>query len=395
MDDVSIVGAGIVGLATAYQILKEKPHLKVSLFEKENEIGLHQTGRNSGVVHTGVYYKPGSLKALNCIAGRQELLRFCDAEGIPYKKRPKLILASNAKERQTLQEIFLRGQANQVPGLALLQREEVLERELLVSAEEALLVPDCHIIHFKEVALALSRKIESMGGKIFYGHEIVHFLTEDDRVVLLGKENTHFSRFALNCAGLHSDRLAKGLSKHQIIPFRGEYYMLRKEREGMVKSLIYPVPDPQFPFLGVHLTEMMDGRLEAGPNAVLAFAREGYKWSQFSLKDMGRLLQYPGFWKMALRYWKAGCYEMARSLSKKLFLKDLQKLVPSLREEDLTQGGSGIRAQVVTREGKLLDDFAFARQGNVLHVLNAPSPAATASFAIGRSLAEKVFKIFS
>lgn len=387
--DIAIVGAGIVGLATAYQLLQKRPDLRICLFEKEKEVGCHQTGRNSGVVHTGVYYKPGSLKARNCLAGRSLLLRFCEEEGILYKKKEKLIVATSPKEFGPLEEIFSRGKANGVPGVRLLSSEELREKEPHCNALKALLVPHCHIVDFKKVALRLAEKIQEKGGKIVYGEKIQEILREKGGVVLVG-ENRFFARFAINCAGLHSDRLAKNASPHQIVPFRGEYYTIRKEKQKIVNSLIYPVPNPEFPFLGVHLTEMANGALEAGPNAVLAFAREGYRGSDFVFQDVWQWARYSGFWKMALRYWKAGCYEMARSWSKRLFLKDLQKLVPSLTEEDLLPGGSGVRAQVVTKEGRLLDDFAFAEEENILHVLNAPSPAATASFAIGAALAEKV-----
>lgn len=388
--DVVIVGAGIVGLATAYQILCLKPNWTVRILEKECKPALHQTGRNSGVVHTGVYYKPGSLKAKNCIQGRKELLAFCDAEGVPYQKMHKLIVATKTTELESLEEILRRGEANQVPGLRRLSKEAVQEIEPNVNALQALYIPECHIIDYKAVADALCKWIQKRGGAIEFSEPLINIRKEGSICLSTGKNREYRSRFFINCTGLHSDRIALSTTsnvEHKILPFRGEYYELNPEKKGVVNGLIYPVPDPAFPFLGVHLTPMINGKVEAGPNAVLAFAREGYQKTDFKLKDLADTLSYPGFWRMAAKYWRAGAYEMARSMSKKLFLNDLQRLVPSIQETDLHPGGAGIRAQVVTKEGKLLDDFAFLQDQNILHVLNAPSPAATASFSIGRVLA--------
>jgi len=384
--DVVIAGAGIVGLATAYQLLHSHPDWKIIILEKEAAAALHQTGRNSGVVHTGIYYKPGSLKAKNCIEGRKELLTFCDTEGIAYQKKHKLIVATRDEEFPRLLEILTRGQMNRVPGIRLLSEEQVHELEPHVQALQAILIPECHIIDYKQVAQALCRWIQQHGGQIVFNEPLTE-LREEGHI----RTNSYSCRYFINCTGLHSDRIARnatGTVPHQILPFRGEYYELAEEKKNLVQGLIYPVPDPKFPFLGVHLTPMMNGKVEAGPNAVLAFAREGYRKRDFDWADMKELLGYSGFWQMAARYWKPGVYEIIRSMSKRLFLKDLQRLVPSIQAKDLSPGGVGIRAQVVTREGKLLDDFAFMRQGNMLHVINAPSPAATASFAIGRTLAQ-------
>lgn len=388
--DVIIAGAGIVGLATAYQLLRSKPHLKVLILEKESGPALHQTGRNSGVVHTGVYYKPGSLKAKNCIEGRKELLKFCDTENIHYQKKYKLIVATRSEEKLKLQEILSRGQTNGVPGIKLLSKEQVLEIEPEVNALEALFIPECHIISYREVAKALCNWIQKNGGEIIFNEPIEEARSEGKECAVIGKNKSYKSHFFINCTGLYSDRIARaslGKIDHQILPFRGEYYELVEEKRRLVQGLIYPVPDPKFPFLGVHLTPMVDGKVEAGPNAILAFAREGYRKTDFNWKDTKEVLSYSGFWQMAYKYWKAGAYEMVRSFSKQIFLRDLQRLVPAIEAKDLHPGGCGIRAQVVTKEGKLLDDFAFLQEKNMLHVLNAPSPAATASFSIGRYLA--------
>lgn len=391
--DITIAGAGMIGLATAYQLIRK--NLRVLVLEKESAPALHQSGRNSGVVHTGVYYKPGSLKAKNCIEGRKELLSFCEMRGISFQKKYKLIVANRKEEAPRLRELLARGQTNGVPGLKLLSKEEVLEIEPNVNAIEALLVPECHIIEYKRVAEALCDWIKEQGSSIEFNEPLIEVKSDGLTCITQGKNRAYSSSFFINCTGVHSDRVTRsslGNATHQILPFRGEYYSLSPEKKEMVRGLIYPVPDPKFPFLGVHLTPQINGPIEAGPNAVLAWAREGYKKTDFSWKDTKETLMYSGFWKMAFRYWKAGAYEMARSLSKELFLRDLQRLVPSIEARDLHPGGSGIRAQVVTREGKLLDDFAFQREGRMLHVLNAPSPAATASFSIGQTLAEMILK---
>ena len=391
--DVVIAGAGIVGLATAYQLMRLHPDWKIQILEKESKPALHQTGRNSGVVHTGVYYKPGSLKAKNCTLGRGELLSFCDQENIPYQKKYKLIVATRNEELPRLDEIFKRGLANGVPDLSILSQEQVVELEPNLNAIQALYVPHCHIIDYSRVAEGLCNWILRNGGLIAFNQPLIDVL--DGGRTCVAKSETYQTRIFINCTGLHSDRLAQkatGKTLHQILPFRGEYYELTPEKKNVVKGLIYPVPDPRFPFLGVHLTPMMNGKIEAGPNAVLAYAREGYRKTDFDWNDVKQILSYPGFWRMAAKYWKSGVYEFIRSSTKKIFLKDLRRLVPSLEEKDLLPGGAGIRAQVVTNEGKLCDDFAFMQENNMLHVLNAPSPAATASFAIGKTIAEMVEK---
>jgi L-2-hydroxyglutarate oxidase len=386
-NDVLIIGAGIVGLATAYQLLKAKPSLKLLILEKEKEVGLHQTGRNSGVIHSGVYYKPGSLKAKNCLEGRKALLQFCEEQEIPTQKLGKVIIATKAEELGKLLDIAERGRLNGVQGLELIGPERLKEIEPHVSALQALWVPECHVVHFGTVASRLAQAVRALGGEIALETEV----TGIKNAVVETSRQTYHAGTLINCAGLFSDRIAR-LSKekveHQILPFRGEYFELSKRE--LVNGLIYPVPNPKFPFLGVHLTRRIDGSVEAGPNAVLAFAREGYRKRDFNGRDCLEYLKYPGFWKMAGRYGSVGLYELYRSFRKRAFLKDVQKLIPAIEEKDLASGGSGVRAQVVTRDGKLLDDFALLQEGKRYHVLNAPSPAATASFAIGRFIAHEV-----
>lgn len=385
--DCLVIGAGLVGLATAYQILVSDPGLKVVVCDKEAKPAFHQSGRNSGVVHSGVYYKPGSLKAKNCREGRAELLRFAK-ERVKVQDVHKVILAQTPREEEYLLELVKRAEANGILGAEIVGSERLREIEPNARATQALYLPNCQIIDYPTVAEELCKEIREKGGEIVFDEEIRKF--GKDRVI--GSKQEYESKVVINCAGLHSDKIAKaclGSAEHQILPFRGEYYLLRDEKRSLVKGLIYPVPDPQFPFLGVHLTPMVNGKVEAGPNAVLAMAREGYRRTDFRLRDMGDVLSYPGFWKMAGKYWKAGVYEMARSASKHLFVKDVQRLLPAIVDADLIPGGTGIRAQVVKKDGLLMDDFCIREDIRSIHVVNAPSPAATACFAIGRTIAEK------
>ncbi len=386
--DCLVIGAGVVGLATAYQILTLNPKLKVIVCEKEQKPAEHQSGRNSGVVHSGIYYKPGTLKAKNCMQGRADLLRYCQEFNLPVLSIHKVIVAQTQQEEAYLQELCARAKANGVLGVQVFGPEKLKEVEPNVRAAKALYLPHCSVVDYRQVADALCEAIRKAGGEIIFGEEIVEF----HKGVVIGRKNNYQPRVSINCAGLYSDRIAKvfmGFVEHRICPFRGEYYLLRDEKRSLIKGMIYPVPDPRFPFLGVHLTPMVNGRVEAGPNAVLALAREGYKWTDFKLGDMGELMAFPGFWKMAFKYWKSGCYEMARSMSKYLFVRDVQRLVPSIDGRDLVPGGSGIRAQVIKKDGSLMDDFAFMEDKHSIHVINAPSPAATACFSIGRTIAEK------
>ena len=390
--DIAIIGAGIVGLATAYQLLRLRPHLKLTILEKESGPGRHQTGHNSGVVHSGIYYKPGSLKAKNCIAGRKELLAFLQEHNIPHRQIHKVIVAKEASELPRLEELFQRGMANGVENIELIAAARLREIEPHVAGLKAIYLPRCFIVDYRKVAEVLCQTIQQMGVNIVFQQTVNAWVPTTEGLLIRTQNEEYRTGQLINCGGLFSDRLAKNDSEisHQIFPLRGEYYTLSPQAQTLVQGLIYPVPDPRFPFLGVHLTPMMNGKVEAGPNAVLAWAREGYSKKDFSFRDLTEVLRYPGFWRMAVRYWKIGAYEMARSYSKRLFVKDLQKLIPCLRAQDLKEGGSGVRAQVVTREGKLLDDFAIQKQGPAIHVINAPSPAATASFAIGKTIAEMV-----
>lgn len=380
--DVVIIGAGIVGLATAYQLLKDNPVRSVTVLEKESTVARHQTGNNSGVIHSGVYYRPGSLKAKNCVEGRRLLLDFVQEHGIKHRKLHKLIVATHEEELPRLHTLYDRGVKNGVQALELLDKTRAKELEPHVAALQALYLPESYILDYKQVAEKIAEEVKRLGGEILFDTK-VHAIKEG--IVISSQGMFKFQRL-INCAGLHADHFTQS-QEHRIIPFRGEYYTLAAQAETLVQGLIYPVPDPKFPFLGVHLTPMVHGGVEAGPNAVLALAREGYSWRAISLQETMKTLSYPGFWKMSARHWKVGLFEVARSLSKKRFVKDLQRLMPDLREEDLVSGGAGVRAQAISRRGDLLDDFCIQAEGRGTHVLNAPSPAATSCFSIGKYLA--------
>lgn len=392
--DVVIIGAGILGLSTALALLKKSPSLKVALLEKEARIAFHQTGHNSGVIHSGIYYKPGSLKAENCRKGVKLLYTYLDQKGIPYEKCGKLIVAKNEQELPALAELERRGKANGVPGLKLIHKEEIKEYEPHCAGIRALFSPDTAIVDYVDVAEAYLKDIQAAGGTLYLNQKVVKVKNLPDGVVLETEDAHYLAKQVVNCSGFYADKVAnlsdRSISSKQIIPFRGEYYELKPEKRGLVKGLIYPVPNPEFPFLGVHLSKTMDGRVEAGPNAVLAMAREGYKKSDFSLSAVKDYLAYPGFWKMASQYWKVGLYELYRSYSKQAFLKSLQTLIPELTKEDLIPAEAGVRSQVVLPSGKLQDDFLLIEQPRWVHVLNAPSPAATASLAIGEKIASLV-----
>jgi (S)-2-hydroxyglutarate dehydrogenase len=383
--DLIVVGGGIVGLATAYQYRQSCIQARIAILEKEAEIGLHQTGRNSGVVHSGIYYKPGSLKAKNCVAGAQALLTFCDTHGIPYERCGKLIVATEKDELPRLNELEQRGQANGVKGLRRISQTEIRELEPAAAGIEALFSPYTAIVDFKEVAKTLLRLLLEGGAEIFFSEEAISIKPK----CVITKNRTFEGKTIVNCSGLYSDRLGRSRDL-KILPFRGEYYQLKPEACSLVKGLIYPVPDPSLPFLGVHLNRTIRGNVEAGPNAVLAFSREGYQYDNVSFRDLWDAFSFPGFWKLTYNYWKVGAYEFYRSLSKQAFLRSLQKLVPSLKKEDLILGRSGVRAQVVSRDGSLCDDFCLKQEEGVIHVLNAPSPAATSSLAIGKHISKLI-----
>jgi len=383
--DGVIVGGGIVGLAVAMRMLQTRGSLRIAVLEKESVLGSHQTGHNSGVIHSGLYYRPGSLKARLCIEGARRLTQFCEENGVPYRLCGKVVVACEPEELPFLEELLKRGTANGIEGLRLLNPSEVRRFEPHVDCIQGMYVPTTGIVDFQRVAQAYARVIEASGGHLLVNHRVTAIRHSGDVVTIGTDRGSFMARWLVNCAGLHADLVARlsGLEPDcRIVPFRGEYYEIRKERAHLVNALIYPVPDPRFPFLGVHFTRMIDGKVEAGPNAVLAWAREGYTRTGFHLRDSFESLSYPGFWRLAARCWKPGLQEVLRSFSKDLFHKALQRLIPSVRREDLIPGGAGVRAQALKRDGSLLDDFLVVRHGRAVHVLNAPSPAATSSLAI-------------
>ncbi len=389
--DLVIIGGGIVGLATAMTLARSYPDLHLAVIEKEREIARHQTDHNSGVIHSGIYYRPGSLKANLCVLGAQRLVQFCRTNAIPFELCGKLVVATEPSEIPRLGELYRRGTANGVPGLRLMGPTEAMDIEPHTRCLRALHVPTTGIVNFREVAQAYTGQFSSLGGKVLVDHRVQSIQDQPDGIRLVTSQGTILSRFLINCAGLYSDRVAtmSGTSiPCRIVPFRGEYYQVRPERKHLVRGLIYPVPDPRFPFLGVHFTRMTNGKVEAGPNAVLAWAREGYRKSDIAWGELAEILQYKGFWHLVSRYWKPGCKEMIRSFSKARFAQALQKLVPEISREDLLPGGSGVRAQALTNDGSLLDDFVILQKGRMMHVLNAPSPAATSSLAIAGYLKE-------
>ncbi len=396
--DLTIIGGGIVGLASALEVVQRHPQLKLLVLEKEDRLAAHQTGHNSGVIHSGIYYKPGSLKAQTCVSGARDLVAFCEEHGIPYERCGKVVVATAAEELPRLEELFRRGTANGVAGLEMIGPERLREIEPHATGIKALYVPTTGIIDFPRVAHTYARLVREKGGEIKTGHRVQKIAQADGGLVLETSQGAVQSKFLINCGGLFSDRLARMAGANpdlQIIPFRGEYYTIAPQRRGLVKNLIYPVPDPALPFLGVHFTRTIAGLVEAGPNAVLAFAREGYRTTDFDLLDLRETLTFPGFWAMSRKYWQTGIGEMYRSLSKRAFLKALQRLLPDLTIADLQPGGSGVRAQAIATSGALVDDFIIAITGNALHVLNAPSPGATASLAIGRLIVEKAAQAFA
>jgi L-2-hydroxyglutarate oxidase len=386
MDDVIITGGGIVGLATAYRILQLTPGLKLSVLEKENEPARHQTGNNSGVIHSGIYYKPGSLKARNCIEGYKQLTDFCSVHAIPYEICGKIIVATTSDEIPALDRLFARGSENGLKGLKRLNADEIKEYEPHVTGLSAVHVPQTGIVDYKMVSIKLVEEIIRLGGKVHFNEKVVNIIQTDKNAVIETESNEYPSRLTVNCAGLYSDKIASLTDKNlnvKIIPFRGEYYKIRPEKKHLVRNLVYPVPDPEFPFLGVHFTRMINGGVEAGPNAVLAYAREGYTKSKINPSELAETLFWPGFRKIARKYWKTGLEEIIRSYSKKAFTKALQRLIPEISENDLEKGGAGVRAQACDKAGFLLDDFLILENKFAVNVCNAPSPAATSSLAIG------------
>jgi len=390
MYDVAIVGGGIVGLATGLALTERFPRLRLVLLEKESRIGTHQTGHNSGVIHSGIYYRPGSYKARLTVEGARQLIEFCERNGIRYERIGKVIVATTDAELPRLQTLYERGTANGVPGLRLLEPGELRTIEPHAAAVRAIHSPSTAIVDFTEVAAAMDLRLRKAGAEILTGRHITRVVRDGDGLRLCSSRGETAARRVINCAGLYSDvvaRLMGAPTAVRIIPFRGEYYMVRPERHDLVRGLVYPVPDPAFPFLGVHFTRTIHGQVEAGPNAVLAFAREGYSLGRVRPGELAGALGYRGFWAMVARYWRTGSYEMYRSLSKAAFVRALQRLIPAIRPEDVTPGGAGVRAQAVAADGSLVDDFSIVSGPDAIHVLNAPSPAATASLAIGRHIA--------
>ncbi|WP_291285069.1 L-2-hydroxyglutarate oxidase [Flavobacterium sp.] len=393
--DFVIIGAGIVGLSTAYHLIKGNPKLKVLILEKENQIALHQTGNNSGVIHSGIYYKPGSLKAINCKKGYDQLTQFCSENEIKFDLCGKIIVATEKHELPILNNIYERGIANELIGIRKIATQEIKEIEPHCIGIEGIWVPQTGIIDYKAVSQKYLELFLGLGGEILFNQKVQEIRTLNS-VSEIQTQNTSFeAKWIINCAGLYSDKIAKMSNKEidvQILPFRGEYYNIKKEKEYLVKNLIYPVPNPNFPFLGVHFTRMINGGIEAGPNAVLAFAREGYSNKTINWTELFETLGHSGFQKVALKYWKDGLYEMYRSYSKAAFVKALQKLIPEIKKEDLQEGNAGVRAQACDSKGNLSDDFLIFENKNVINVCNAPSPAATSSLAIGESIASLALK---
>jgi L-2-hydroxyglutarate oxidase len=390
--DVLIVGGGIVGLGTGLALAGRA---SVTVVEAEKHVALHQTGHNSGVIHSGLYYKPGSAKARNCAEGRELMYRFCEENGIPHERCGKLVVATNVSELPALEELERRGTANGLRGLQRLSPEAMREIEPHVRGVAGLRVAETGIVNYKTVAEAYARKINEAGGSVRTDAKFFGCTREPGAITAETTAGSVRAKLLVNCAGLYSDRVARlcGVEPGvRIVPFRGEYYELKPRAEHLCKHLIYPVPDARLPFLGVHFTRMIGGGVECGPNAVLAFRREGYRLTDANARDLWELATYPGFWKMSRRFWRVGMHEMYRSLSRRAFWHALRKLIPDVSFHDLTPAGAGVRAQAVAPDGKLVDDFFIRQAERMIHVLNAPSPAATASIAIGRSIAEVAVK---
>ena len=396
--DVAVIGGGVVGTATAMALLERCPGLTVSVLEKEDHLAAHQTGHNSGVIHSGLYYKPGSLKAGTCTSGREALYRFCAEHSIAHERCGKIVVATSDAEIPALDALEYRGRENGLTGLERFDSRGLRHFEPHAAGVAGLFVPQTGIVDYTAVTEAYGNVIRSLGGRVQTSCSVDRVTRQPGGFVLGTSRGNLPCRFLVNCAGLQCDRLARicGVTTDvRIIPFRGEYYQIEPGRLDLVKNLIYPVPDPAFPFLGVHFTRMIAGGLEAGPNAVLAFKREGYDRFSFSLRDTLEMLMFAGFRKLARRYWRVGVQEYRRSFSRNVFVRDLQRLVPELRREDVRPGGAGVRAQAVDAEGRLLDDFCLVEGDGMIHVLNAPSPAATASISIGRKIADHAADIFA
>jgi len=395
--DIAIIGGGIVGLATA-MALTNKTRASVVVLEAENRLAYHQTGNNSGVIHSGIYYKPGSLKAENCVRGREAMYRFAEKYDIPHDRCGKIIVAISPSELPALETLEKRSVANGLAGIKRLTAEDIKKHEPAATGIAGLLVPQTGIIDYVAVVNKYADLVMENGGEIRTNSRVMKVDRKNYEYILKTASGELYCRYIINCAGLQSDRIARMCGVNpglQIIPFRGEYFDVAKEKHGLVNNLIYPVPDPRFPFLGVHFTRRVTGGIEAGPNAVLAFQREGYKMTSISVKDMLTYGTYIGFWRMAMKYWPIAIGEFQRSLSKRAFVNALRKLVPDLGYDDLERGGAGVRAQALTPDGAMVDDFRIIDTQDMIHVLNAPSPAATASISIGETISDLAVHNFS
>ena len=389
--DYIIIGGGIVGLATAYNLLKKKSELKICILEKEDTLAAHQTGHNSGVIHSGIYYKPGSLKAQNCLLGYRMLIDFCNEHKINYDLCGKLIVAVNTNELTELDKLYQRGIDNGLHKNILVGKDEIKNFEPNVSGLRAIHVPYTGIIDYKHVCNKLAELILAMGAGSYTSHKVMQIQQDKNEVLIITEKESFLTKYFINCAGLFSDKIASLNNRNldtRIIPFRGEYFLLKPEKRNLVKNLIYPVPDPNFPFLGVHFTRMIEGGVKAGPNAIFAFKREGYKMSDVDLIELYESLSWPGFQKVMMKYWKTGIGEFYRSFSKAAFTKALQRLIPDVKKDDLISSEAGVRAQACDKFGGLIDDFKIIEESNAIHVLNAPSPAATSSLSIGKKIAD-------
>lgn len=392
---IIIIGGGIVGLATAFKLGRSHPGLRITLLEKESKVGQHQTGNNSGVLHAGLYYKPGSAKALLAVSGIREMVAFCREHSVPHEICGKLVVAGDQTEVPRLRDLFERGKQNGLEGLQMLEPAQMREIEPHVGGVAALRVPQEGIVDYAKVCEALQREIQKNQGEVKTGARVIALREQVDEWLAVTTAGEFQADFIINCAGLHSDRVSELAGERRsvrIVPFRGEYYKIKKERQFLVHNLIYPVPDPVFPFLGVHFTRLIHGGIEAGPNAVLAFAREGYRKTDLNPRDLFDAITFSGLWRFLGKHKRMSWQELRRSFSKRLFCDSLRKLVPEIREEDLETGGAGVRAQAMSPDGQLVQDFSFVNGRRALHVLNAPSPAATASLAIGQTITNLVAK---
>jgi (S)-2-hydroxyglutarate dehydrogenase len=393
--DLVVIGGGIVGLSVARETTLRFPRMRVAVLEKEPRVGSHQSGHNSGVIHSGVYYKPGSMKARACVAGAAAMVEFCREHGVPFQVCGKVIVATSQEELPRLQDLLERGRANGVGGLRMLGLEELREIEPHATGVAALHVPGTGVTDYAKVCEKYAELIGRQGGVVRTSTKVVGIGFRDGGIVIETTGGALTAPSAINCAGLFSDRISRMAGETpevQIVPFRGEYYDLVPERAQLVRALIYPVPDPRFPFLGVHFTRRIHGRVDAGPNAIFAFKREGYRSGDFSLRDTMESLSFPGFWRVAAKHWRSGKDEARRSVSKASFVAGLRRLVPEIEAKDLVPGGSGVRAQAIHRSGALVDDFQFSQSQQMLHLYNVPSPAATASIAIGQTVVEMAAK---